>query len=559
LVGTRAYAAPELLSTAAPVADARTDLYSLGCVLARCLGHWQSNLDASGLRRAITQETLLKGGVSEALARIVGRLSATNPDDRYASAADLLDDMNGVDGDATASRPRLHGPIVGRNKELERMRRTWAEAQRAGRVLLLTGDPGAGKSRLTRAFVDDMRASGVNALEAACHPRDPRSFSVVRQLVDGYLRQCDRLPAAERARALARVRRLAGDLGSVLKLLSPTVARIFHDSPTVPASENAEQAFAEGLPTFLGKLFREAAPVIIVIDDAQWIDASSRRVLSRTVQGLAARTLLLLDARSGDEAPAVERLVDGLSTSVIRIELAPLSDDDSIELVRDYLGTRLLDAEVTRTILGLSDGTPLRVLEVVRTLVDEGVLLPHWGEWKLDAEAVAQMHLPSHTTSLLRRRIAGLDAETRATLTTAAAIGMTFENELLVSVVGGESTGPASALAEARRSQLVEPAGARAHRFIHHTVRDALLGDESQLRAIHQRIAETLDASAKSSLKFEIEAETPDASKLVLGSPGLSSSGWQDADPLYRVAFHFAAGVPGQNPARLAETNILAG
>jgi signal transduction histidine kinase/ActR/RegA family two-component response regulator len=566
-VATRAYAAPELLGREARTADASSDLYSLGRVLLECLRTAPTEPAAA--------ERLVGEGVSLPLANLLVSLVAADPDRRCTSAAQLsrsLDDLCPDPGrskreisDEKASPARTSARLHGRGAEQERMRRAWADAQRrGGRILLLHGAPGTGKTRLARAFLDDLAGAGVRVLVAACHPRDPRAFSVVRQLVEGYLRQCERLPAPDRARAFGDVRRLAGDLGSLLKLLSPAVARVFHDAPTVPASENAEQAFAEGLADFLERLLREVGPAIVFVDDIQWLDPSSRRVLSRAANHVdSGRSLFLFAARGEGAGPEVARFTEVIAAPIGRIELVPLKDDDVIALACDYLGTPELEANVRQALLWLSDGVPLRALEVLRTLVDEGVLLPYWGRWVLDSSALTQMQLPSGTTSLLRRRIGNLDETTRSVLTTAAVIGMTFEDELLVSSMPAHPEWVTEGLAEAQRAQVIEAAGGETHRFIHHTVRDALLGvcEERTLEEVHQLVAEALDArgadTSASGLRFEIE-NSGAASEFMKELRPLDTSA-VDADPLYRLAFHYAAGVPGRAPVRSAEVNVQAG
>ena len=159
-----------------------------------------------------------------------------------------------------------------------------------------------------------------------------------------HLRACEQLPATERARAFLQVRKLAGDLASLLKLLSPHVARVFHDAPTVSTSENAEQAFSEGLAEFLGKLVKAAGPTIIFVDDVQWLDPSSRRVLVRAANQTATRRVLFVfGARDGEVSADVNRLLDILSAPVSAVELLPLAAEDVLDVVRDYLAVEEVD------------------------------------------------------------------------------------------------------------------------------------------------------------------------------------------------------------------------
>src|SRR5262249_28682358 len=130
---------------------------------------------------------------------------------------------------------------------------------------------------------------------------------------------------------------------------------------------------------------------------------------------------------------------------------------------------------------------------------DEGVLLPRWGRWELETESLASMHLAGGTASLLRQRMAALDQPTRRVLVAGAVVGMLIEPAFLEEVSGSDGREVGVGVAEALRSQLIEPVGEGRFHFIHHTVREALLDSTSadELRTLHQRAAEALEARTR--------------------------------------------------------------
>jgi signal transduction histidine kinase/ActR/RegA family two-component response regulator/tetratricopeptide (TPR) repeat protein len=551
VAGTRSYIAPEVLGLEARAADPRSDLYSLGRVLFDCLGVVPMPTGDAAL-----QSALVARGIGPELSAIFRSLVAPDPRDRPPSAAALL----GLLGRATGASDgvvvqRARGRLLGRGLQLDQMRRAWAESQRSGRIVFLEGAAGTGKTQLAKAFLEELLDGEATILVAACHPRDPRAFSVIRQLVDDYLAQVAAEPPEAQEKAIAELRKLAGDLASPLKMLSPAVARIFRDAPTLPSSENAEQAFAEGLAGFLEKFLRKIGPAVVLVDDVQWLDPSSRRVLSRAANRIAdLRGLFVFTSRvAGDD----DGIAEVLTAPVTRIELSTLHDDEIVELARDYLAARELDAVVKQAVLRLSDGTPLGTLEVLRTLVDEGILLPLWGRWQLDADGLTAMHLPNEASSLLRRRIEALEPKVRSVLSVAAIIGSTFEVDLLTELEG--ETVPASLL-DARWSQLVEPADEGYYRFIHQTVPEALLAvrPPRSVAEIHQRVAVALDdrrsqPSAVPSSRVALSASPRRSGDTQGASVSL------DADPIYRLAFHYGSGILEQSPERAADANVAAG
>lgn len=533
--------------------DAQADLDSLGWVLLECLGVRPSSRGRES-RQAVAS-SLAGRGLGEGLVRLLLQLTAGESDDRPSSAARIRADFESLLAPQRVSssspyRSRASLPMCGRKDELERLRLSWASAQRQRRIVFVRGLPGTGKTRLAQEFLTEMVDFGVPVLAAACHPRDPRAFAAVRQLVEDHVRRSERLPPGERELAFDRLRRVAGDRGHLVALLSPGAARIFRSAPGASRFESAEEAFSEALAEFLDRLIEDIGPAVVFLDDVQWLDASSRRVLTRAANRQGGRGLFVFGMRSSEPTAEIDRLSETATAPIVRLDLEPLSRDELVELASSYLGATDLEPTVKETVLRFSDGTPLRTLEVLRTLLDEGVLLPHWGRWEVDEQAVLSMHLPGGTASLLRRRLAGLDAVTRHVLASAAVLGMTVDPSILPSVAADDRERIGMALAEALRSQLLEVTGEGRFRFIHHTIREALLDGTSvtELQALHQRTAETLDGQV---IQTAARADSSAGTREPEESP--------DSDLLYTVAFHYGLGVPGRNTPARVRANLRAG
>ena len=128
-------------------------------------------------------------------------------------------------------------------------------------------------------------------------------------------------------------------------------------------------------------------------------------------------------------------------------------------------------------------------------MLDAAALVPSWGTWKLDREVLEEMKLPGEIVAILARRIEVLDELTRDTLRAAAVIGMEFDDEVLPLACALEEGHVHAALAEGRRALLIEAAPRSSHRFVHDSVREALLNalTENELRGLHQKVAEAID------------------------------------------------------------------
>jgi serine/threonine protein kinase/signal transduction histidine kinase/ActR/RegA family two-component response regulator len=583
-VGTLEYAAPEQVSDLRQRVDGRADLYAVGCVMYECLAQSPPFPDLDPKRllfqhrgHQIPDVREIVPHVSGAMASILRRLLARSPDDRYANAAALLYDLEHIDemrsGGRTTStygnRQRTTSlvPLLGRHKELTRLRRDWADVEAGhSRVAVLRGQTGSGKTRLVQALMDHAIGRGHKTLGARCHAWDPRPFSAIREIVEGNSHD---LSEHDQGKAAEHLRNLAGDLAPLLKVLSPTIATMLVDVAPVPQSQDAQHIFVEGLAEFLSKLFREIGPAVVFVDDLQWLDAGSRRVFRRALDRVEGSKILFLFSSRGEpgEIAEVDRFLEGLEFT--QINLDKLAENDIVDLIGAYLGDSVLDADLIRSVLQLSDHTPLSTLEILRMMLDDGHLLPFWGSWKFDVDAVMKMHLPPSTLGVLERRIETLDDMTKATLRAAAVTGMTFFDRLLPPICGLEEGHTTAALAEARRAMLVEPARLGTHRFVHDSVREVLLKGmtEEDLREAHQRAAEAMDGvvvsqdSPRSSMRPSAASlEPPSLSDG--GSVRPSSvliSGDPDADACYTLASHYARGIPGRTPQRIYETNVAAG
>jgi len=580
-VGTLEYGAPEQVSDRRQRVDGRADLYALGCVLYECLAgcppfteldprrllHQHLGLQIPDVRDVAPQ-------VSRAVASILKRLLARTPDERYPDATTLLHDFRHLDeirqGRPVApvlpasEMPAVTSPLLGRVPELHRLHAMMKDVERnTSRTVVLRGGSGSGKTRLARALIDQAIACGHQVLIATCHAWDRRPFSAIRELVESYARPGRDLPAAERARLSKRMRELAGDLAPLVKVLSPAMASIFADAAPVPQSRDAQHIFVEGLGEFVSKLLRESDTTMVLVDDLQWLDGGSRRVLRRAIDRVSAHKVLFLFATRGDlgDFPEADRFLQELDSEEINV--GSLGDSGAKELIHEYLGASNLNADLLRSVARLSDGAPLSTLEIVRMMLDEGLLLPFWGTWKFDHDAVAAMQLPQNTIGILERRIKSLDDMTRMTISAAAIIGMTFRDNLLPSICALEEGHTTAGLAEARRATLIEAGRNGTHRFLHDSVREVLLRSlpEQKRREYHQRAAEAIEIFLASD-RDEARRDGSISSSLLVAltakdrSPALSPD--DEVDACYSLASHYANGIPGQTPLRAYESNLTA-
>ena len=417
--------------------------------------------------------------------------------------------------------------------ELRQLQRCWQRAlhSQSGAVVGVLGAAGSGKSRLLGAFADSVAAQGVQVLSVRCRNRDWAPFSALKRLLDGHLSALAALDAARREQIEDRLREAAGPMASHARLLSPRMADLFRDAPVAIAEGDAQQVFVAGMADFLAKYLEVGGRSLVVLDDVHWLDASSRLVLSRVASRLCPQGHVFAcgardDAESRD---LLERFHAPLGQEFVEtVRLGSLTVDDASQVIAESLGIERPPAELVEQLQQLSDGTPLSVLELLRSMLERGYLKPVAGSWQLDAGQVQRMRLPASSQALIERRLAQLDEGTLQVLRAAAVMRDHIDLRLLARVTGLESHELAATLGRSQAAHLLESDLYGEYGFVHDTVWEALLADlsEDTRRGLHQRVAEAL-----------------------------SALGGQGADYEYDLARHHASGVIERDPLRVFETN----
>ncbi|HEU4429185.1 MAG TPA: AAA family ATPase, partial [Myxococcota bacterium] len=334
--------------------------------------------------------------------------------------------------------------IVGREYELERLERLLAG--RDGAALLLEGEPGIGKTTLWRHGVQRAHAAGWRVLTA-------QPVEAEREL--SYVALGDLL-----APVMSEVGRLPGPQKRALR-----VALLLADTRGAPPEERAVAfAFASLL-----RLLAEDEPVLLAIDDLQWLDAPSAAVIAFAARRLDHPQLRLLAARRLGE-PAIE-LADAQ-----QLALAPLSGSEIGVLVRQRLETRFV-APTIEHLERVSGGNPLYALELAHEFVERGGLRP--GE---------PLPIPQSLRALLARRLERLPPATREGLAVAAALAR--PTRALVEACVGAHIDLQPAL-DAR----VVRTGTDAIEFAHPLFASVLYGElEAEgRRRVHRRLAELVE------------------------------------------------------------------
>jgi len=373
-----------------------------------------------------------------------------------------------------------------------------------GAVTVVLAPEGGGKSRLLADFSESVRARGVHVLSVSCTNTEYTPFSTIQRLLENHLQDLDASDPATRQRYVSLLRGAAGSFGARLRLLSERFERLFEPCSTSLVQGDVRAAFIDGLADFLNRYMTALGQSVLIMDDMQHLDASSRMVLARLATRMRAPNQRIVGAiKSPDEdhPESLDRFDAMLASGVLtRMQLGPLLPSDAHAVAVEFLGAPDLSYDtVVVPLARLTDGTPLCLINLLTFALEQRLLLPQAGRWTLDIGPLTQTRLPASSRRLIAHRLAMLSHQTLHILQAAAVIGTRIDAELLASVAGVTPERARAALDQATSHVLMQRDEHGDYGFIHNCVCEALLGPMSDLdrRRLHQAVADALRSTRK--------------------------------------------------------------
>ena len=353
----------------------------------------------------------------------------------------------------TAPAGRDEPPFVGRAQELQRMQRAWQEAsQGSPRLVILSGDPGLGKSRLAAQFVSRSEMMNARRLRARCQSYTQGvSFGVVASLLHDWLGTS---PHASRQHLREALEERCFELDDtdpfrLADLLGPFVGL---DSPRTEigslSQEQRRNAALHEIDSLLVRL-SQLNPLLLSLEDLQWADEASLQWLNQLLDFLAAQpepapVLVTIQVRTGFDLPVQQHT--GLAPQQIRLRAFEVEESWSFVAallrasVQELRASREL-ADFLGRVLGRTEGNPLYLAELTSALVESGVLVQFEGSWRL-AKSSTDFRLPTSLQGALAAHLDRLTPEGRHLLQVSSVLGRSFTEALLAEVAAAESPLP---------------------------------------------------------------------------------------------------------------------
>ncbi|MGH9077384.1 MAG: AAA family ATPase [Acidimicrobiales bacterium] len=564
---TARYASPESAGLVDHPPDARSDLYSAAAVIFECLAGrppFQADTVGGVLRQHLSERAPSLRSIGSAvpgpLDEAVDRMLRRSPDERYTSARAALHDLEAIAAAMAGGRPAdlviggsdhraslAYPAFVGRATELEAVGAEVGRGRRGhGGLVLVEGRSGCGKSRLLAELAERSAQAGLWILRGqGVDQVAERPLAALDGVVDQVVRRAGAEP--DFAAGLRRA------LGPHLQATADAVPRLADLlCPGTPGTGGPEAyGKARSLPAlsaFLDALGTEQRPALVILDDCQWSDEMTARMVEHWSAHHPApdapgpsggrrpdRWVTVIVAFRAEEVGPSD-LLRRLAARAHAV-LPGLSPDEVRQLVVSMAGP--VPTTATALVGRLSEGNPFMAEAVLRGMVEAGALVPRRSGdpgpagsgdpaptpvrgaggpaegiatgWLVDAEAMAGVQTSRHAAEFLRRRLDLVAPDHRRLLAVGAVLGKEFDPAMAGDL---SRQGPAEvqeAIAEGRRRHLVWSGPGRCS-FVHDKIREALLAQlsDDDRRRLHLQAALALEAG--------------------------------DGDHPYELAYHFDAG-----------------
>lgn len=512
VLGTPSYMAPE--QALGRTVDARTDLYALGVLLYELTtgrlpftGNDPLAVVSQHVHAPVVPPRALRADLPVALERIILRLLEKNPSARFATASETaaalrssLTDPEVVEAPQAAASVAIldalsRGRLVGRSDELGEARQLWQRALEGhGHAVLLSGEPGAGKTRLSREITIQAAVDGAVVLSGGCYE---------------YEATTPYLPFVEAFRRLVReqksdeaLREMLGDAAAQIAKLAPEIETRVGPFPArteLPPHEE-RLLFFDAVARVFANLARKSG-LLFFADDLHWADRGTLWLLGHLLRQMREERVLIVGCYRETELdrahPLARALLDwNRDRLVTRITLRRFEQAETTAQLSALLGEEV-SGEFGQAVHRETEGNPFFIEEVLKALIEQGSVRRESGRWKRCD--VGELVIPQSVKEAIGNRLDRVSDETNEILRVAAVLGKTFRfDELQAAAENASEDALLDALDESASAQLIAATGNDAFTFTHDKIREVLYEELNPIRRrrLHRHVAEGLARKA---------------------------------------------------------------
>jgi hypothetical protein len=509
ILGTASYIAPE--QALGQTVDGRTDLYALGVLLYELTtgrlpftGDDPLTIVSQHVHAPVVPPRVLRPDLPRALEGVILRLLEKSPAARFATANEtaaalgesLAATGSAGDTDSVATVAILdalsRGRLVGRAAELAEARELWRRAREGhGHAVFLSGEPGAGKTRLAREIMIQAAVDGAVVLTGGCYE---------------YEATTPYLPFVEAFRRWTRehkddsaLRAVLGDAAAQIAKLAPEIdSRLgpFQERPELEPHEE-RLLFFDAVAHVFAHLAREKG-LLFYADDMHSADRGTLSLLGHLLRQLREERALIVGAYRDTELnrahPLAKVLVDwNRERLVTRIALRRFHAKETSAQLSALLGEDV-SADFGDAVHRETEGNPFFVEEVLKALIEQGSVRRESGRWKRGD--VGELLIPQSVKEAIGNRLDRVSRESNEALRAAAVLGKTFTFDELMAISGDrQEDATLDALDEAVGAQLITADGGASFTFTHDKIREVLYEELNPVRRrrLHRLAADSLE------------------------------------------------------------------
>jgi PAS domain S-box-containing protein len=541
IVGTLAYMAPEQTGRMNRSTDSRSDLYSLGVTFYEMLTGslpFAASDPMEWVHCHIARQPHAPGrqasGIPDVVSSIVMKLVAKTAEERYQTAGGVEADLrrcltewqlNGriepfpLAADDTSDQLLIPEQLYGREHEIATLLKSFDRvvAQGTPELVLVSGYSGVGKSsvvnELHKVLVPPRGLFAAGKFDQ--YKRDV-PYATVAQAFQSLVRQILSKSEAELQTWRDALREALGPNGQLIVDLIPELKLIIGEQPAVLdlSPQDAHRRFQTTLRRFIAVFARPAHPLVLFLDDLQWLDAATLDLLEDLLAQRGIWHLLLIGAYRDNEVDVAHPLMLKLGAirragaTVHDIVLAPLTYDDLGQLISDTIRSETTRASpLVQLVHEKTGGNPFFAIQFLYDLADEALLVFDHADarWSSDLGRIDAKRYTDNVVDLMTGKLNRLPAETQAALCQLACVGFGAEFALLGTVCQTSQDELHERMWEAVRSGLVHRSES-GYAFSHDRIQEAaysLIPKESRAEA-HVGIGRLLAANTPSDKREEI-------------------------------------------------------
>jgi len=438
--------------------------------------------------------------IPHGLNSLILRLLSKSPEERPVSAGDLLRqlrkpdllDEDGIAPEEFSVLDRIQrGRMVGRETEHRQATALWSEVLSGqGRVLMISGEPGIGKSRLVRELTTHVEVTGGWALEGASYAESGNPYGPFRQVLREVLSKdsetCCDLPQEVLADVLS---------------LAPELKPQFPDVSANPALDpHAErQRLFENMVIFFSTL-SDHAPLLLILEDAHWADSGTLALMLHLARNTRHKRLMIVapyrEVELDEARPFHEVLLDiQRERLAVRLKINRLTRSQTLNLL-DVLFAEETMPDFLESIYRETEGNPFFIEEVCKAMLASGKLTFGDGRWH--RPSMEELGVPQSVQVAIQSRVGKLPELSQEILKLAAVVGRVFNLETIAKASDLEEDQLIDAMEDAENAQLIEGANGReedVYRFSHALIPSTLVVGlrTRKRRRLHSEVAVAIE------------------------------------------------------------------